>query len=245
MRARNREYIFQNLGFIFLGLLSIILFNFLSASPDTPSIDSVANETKTVGAGEMFNISGGYLAKLNLTATIQNPHWKAFLGWVQGKFTLDDSTGSTIYDWELTTVGGQIYSTRNSSIANWSGIECATVLDLENENTLLEHNSPDDNITATFNNGAPGTHPAFNVGSVPISANSCPSLNTYINNGTQSDDFFEMTLHDGINIIYATTINSNTQGYDGDNYDFQMIVPENGNETWIGATAYYLYVELT
>ena len=224
--------------------LTLFLLNFVVAVPDTAEITSSVNTTKSTGAGGIFNISGGYLSKINLTATIQNPHWKAFLGWVQGKFTLDDSSGSTIYDWNLTMIRGQVYSTRNSSIANWGAIVCANVTTLTSEDVALEHSSPDDNITATFGNGVAGTHPAFSVGNVPIADDSCPAINTYRNNVTQSEYFFEMALYDGASIIYATRINRNTIGYDGNTYDFQMIVPENGNETWTGATAYYIYVEL-
>ena len=227
-------------GFI---LMTLLLLGFSSAVPDSVSYENIANETKTTGAGTMFNISGGHLAFLNITATIQNPHWKAFLGWVHGRFTLDDSAGSTIYDWSLTTIRGSVYATRNSTTANWTGIQCATPANLETENIALHHTSPDDNLTATFN--ATANHPTFTVGMRTIDANSCPALNTYINNQTQSANFFEMALYDGINIIYSTIINQNTVGYNGSSYDFQMLVPENGNSTWVGSTAYYLYVELT
>jgi hypothetical protein len=192
-----------------------------------------------------FNISGGYLAKVNITATTQNPHWKAFLGWVNGQFTLEDAAGYKIYDWSLTSVRGYVHATRKSTIANWSGIGCATEGQLEAENVALSHNSTDDNITKTFNDGAAGTHPAFVVGSKSFESDECPALNTYVNSTNQSTSFFEMAMYDGASIIYSTIINRNTAGYDNQFYDFQMIVPENGSETWAGITPYYLYVELT
>jgi hypothetical protein len=53
-----------------------------------------------------------------------------------------------------------------------------------------------------------------------------------------------MALYDSTSIIYATILENDLAGYDGQTYDFQMLVPENGSQGFTGATAYYLYVEL-
>ena len=109
-------------------MLSIFILSniFLSADPTGPSpVVSVSNETKNTTSSAFFNISGGYIAALNLTANIQNIRWKAFVGWVNGKFTLDDQGGSTIYDWSLSVTSGRVYSTRDSSTIEWNLIECA------------------------------------------------------------------------------------------------------------------------
>jgi hypothetical protein len=89
-------------------LLSIIIaLNYVSAvvpsGPDNIVVSS--NTTKNATAPFNVNISGGYLAKLNISATVQNSRWKAFVGWVNGLFTLKDGTGSKIYDWSTATTG--------------------------------------------------------------------------------------------------------------------------------------------
>ncbi len=227
-------------------LLSVFLFSnvFLSADPSgIDDLDSVWNETKNTSSAGFFNISGGYIAALNLTTSVQNTHWKAFVGWVNGAFTLDDSAGSTIYDWSLSVTTGRVYSTRDSNTIEWSSIECANITtNLEAENAAMFHNRTSDNITATFS--YPSTHDAFPVAITNIGANACPTLNTYTNDNPQDDDFEEMALYDGTSIIYATILEDNLAGYDGQTYDFQMLVPENGSQGFTGATAYYLYVEL-
>ncbi len=228
-------------------IISILLFSdiFLSAAePVGPSsIDSVWNETKNTTSAGFFNISGGYIAALNLSASVQNTHWKAFVGWVYGGFTLDDEGGSTIYDWSLAVTTGRVYATRDSSTIEWNLIDCANITTtLEAENTAMAHNRTSDNITATFN--YPGTHDPFWVAGHSFSSNECPTLNTYVNSGTQDDDFEEMALYDSTSIIYATMLEPGLAGYDGQTYDFQMLVPENGSQTFSGATAYYIYVEL-
>lgn len=220
------------------GILSFVMA--VPSGPDTVNVTS--NETKSANAAQEVNISGGYIATLNLTATVQNIKWKAFVGWINGMFTLDDSAGSTIYDWQLTTISGEVYATRSSSSVTWSGITCSTPSDLENENIVLSHSGIDDNITATFDDT---THSAFSVGSSVINANSCRTLNTYVNNVSQDDEFEEVILDDGSSLIYATILEQDIPGFDGNDYDFQMIVPENASIYFNSATPYYLYVELS
>ena len=101
-----------------------------------------------------------------------------------------------------------------------------------------------DNLNITFNLTAGATHRQFIVGSKTFPANYCPTLNTYVNNVTQDTHFEEMALYDGTNVVYSTNIDKNTNGFDSNSYDFQMIVPENGAPSWTSSTAYYLYVEL-
>ncbi len=224
---------------------TLFSFNILvSADPEGPtSIVSISNETKGTNAAAMFNISGGYIAALNLTASVQNTHWKAFVGWVNGAFTLDDSSGSTIYDWKLSITTGRVYATRDSSTIEWNLIRCASSANLTNEDIALFHNRASDNITATFRT-SPQTHDAFWVAGRSISQDSCPTLNTYVNDTSQDDDFEEIALHDTTSMIYATILENRLTGYDGNRYDFQMLAPENGSIGFTGATPYYLYVEL-
>jgi len=220
----------------------IIASSLVTATPTGPSsINVTANETKGITAAQMFNISGGYISKMNITATVKNPHWKAFVGWIDGKFTLEDSSGSTIYDWTLSTVGGEVYATRASSTINWGTISCADASEITAEDTALNHTG-EDNITSTFSSSNTAT---FVVAGTTISATACSSTNTYVNNATQSSAFEEVILHDETDIVYATILEADATGYDGSTYDFQMLVPENALETWTGATAYYLYVELS
>lgn len=225
-------------------LFTIILFTSLViATPTGPStINITANETKAPTAGSMVNISGGIISKMNITATVQNPHWKAFLGWIDGKFTLDDSSGSTIYDWTLSSISGEIYATRAAGVANWGTVSCANATEITAEDIALNHTGGD-NITSTFT--ASSNIATFVVAGTTISAGTCSATNTYTDIGPVGTEFEEVILHDTTNIIYATILEDNQTGYDGAGYDFQMIVPEVAEDTWSGSTAYYLYVELS
>ncbi|HIG94042.1 MAG: hypothetical protein QT05_C0012G0008 [archaeon GW2011_AR13] len=227
-------------------LLSLTSFGLVfAANPGGPdTITSVTNETKDAVSAKMFNISGGYVSTFNLSATIQNPRWKAFVGNVTGSFTLDDSAGSTIYDWSITTITGRVYATRQSGAITWASVNCSNATYLSTEAIAMNHNNSNDQLNKTFNASAPGTHSTFWVGAVSIPANTCPTINTYVNDVAQDSSFEEMALSDGVNTVYATILEEDVAGYDGSKYDFQMIVPEDGSPGFSGATAYYVYVEI-
>jgi hypothetical protein len=243
----DRKFAIQLLAVAFVVFSSfyiIMSLDWTSAQPDGPSeVIIVSNETKTTNPAFMVNISGGYISTINITAVMQNPRWKAFVGNVTGKFTLDDASGSAIFDWTLATISGQIYAARNDSSLNWGVIACASTANIEDENIAMGHTNVQDNITTTFSSG---THPGFFVGSQPILQDDCDhALNTFVSSSAQSSNFFEVALNTEGNIVYATVIEDSETGFDGAAYDFQMIVPEIGTPGFGGATAYYIYVELT
>jgi len=228
---------------VFILAFIVLFFGLVEALPTGPDFFNITSNETSSGSGNPteVNISGGYIAGLNVTATVQNSRWKAFVGWVDGKFTLDDSSGSSVYDWSLSTTEGEVYATRASGSIVWGSIACASAGEITAEDTAMDH-SAGDNITSTFSSTNTGT---YIVSGTTIGVGDCSSVNTYIDNATQSSSFEEFILYDTSNIVFATEIEDAVGGYDGVGYDFQMIVPESGNETFTGATAYYLYVELS
>lgn len=240
---KNIEVSFIILSIAFIICINVI--NIFAATPQPPDFLNVTeNTTRETPSVKMVNISGGYIAVMNLTATVQNTRWKAFVGQLYPSLTLQDSSGAQIYDWTLTTTTGRIYATRNSSSPTWVNVECANLTTLNEENVLLEHANVNDNLTKTFNITAGATHGGFNIGAVSFSNDTCPTLNTYKENATQDTDFEEIALYDDSNIFFTTLLESNVEGYNHEQFDFQMIVPENGNSSRSIVTAYYIYVEL-
>jgi hypothetical protein len=247
----------QKVVFIVMIVLSftlIFLGNNLvfAATPDGPSnSDLKSNETKATAGSYMMNISGGYIGAVNFTATMNNERWKGFVGWVKGTFALQDAGGSTLFDWTLSATTGQVYATRKSDTPSWTNLSCANVSKLNIEDEELDHdNNKQDNITKTFT-AAAKDHDQFWAAGNNISLDSCYAIETYVNNVSQSgtDRFEEVALSDGHNessgsLIYAVILEEAVQGYDGDNFDFQMIVPEDGSPGNTIVTAYYLYIEL-
>ena len=240
---RFEERFFSVLIFSFLVLIGLLYF--VSADPVGPnSIAISSNETSVAPGAATLNISGGRIATINVTANTQNSRWKAFVGNVSGSFTLDDASGSTIYDWSLTSLSGEIYATRFSGSITWANVNCSNITWMEQENVNMNHTNSQDNLSATF---VAGTHTSFVLAGNNLVANSCRTLNTYVNNATQDTDFEEVVLFETIknNTIFTTILENEVTGFDSNSYDFQMIVPEIGLETFTGSTAYYLYVEIT
>lgn len=245
----------------------VFIFSFVRADPIPPTtITNMSSSTiGTAGStGFMVNYvgngthAGGYIFNLSIESKVQNKRWKAFVGYVSGKLTLDDGDGYTIFDWDQFSgsVGGEVYATRSSGAITWTNINCtwgysntSNKTILENENAAMVLNTSDDNITTTFNDTI---HPQLIIGQVVIPANLCFSTKTY-NASARNDDnvFREILLYDGLtdtdgSLVYATIVDTfDVSGYRNDTeYDFQMIVPENGSPDWNSATPYYFYVEL-
>ena len=220
---------------------------FVYAVPSGPTITFISNQTKQAKASRIINTTGGSITTMVLNATTQNPRWKAYVGNVTGRLTLDDANDNTIFDWTLTNVVGEIYATRASASINWSGANCSNSTQISLEDANLNQTNKDDNLTKTFN---AQTHKGFFIGTREILQNTCFSVHTYVNSTSQQSKFEEIVLYDGTNvsngnIVYATPLEQDAYGFDNSSYDFQMIVPEVGLSSWTGSTAYYFYVELT
>ena len=202
---------------------------------DTDMIDAIAPAERTD--------DGGTINTLVIEATQQNPRWKAYVGNITGTLTLDDSGGNTIFNWALeqTDITGEVYSSRSDAVS-WESISCASLANINSEESFLGMSSTSaDSIENTFNET---THPAINIGTIPVS--DCPATSTYVNNAPQDQegaDFPIILLEDGNdNLIYTTPINPMTTGYDGSSlFDFQAILANNPSET----TPYFFYVELS
>jgi hypothetical protein len=239
--------IYRTFTLLALFITLILLSYNINAAPVGPSVTEISNSTATLRSSTMINTTGGSVTTMTLNVTAQNYKWKAFVGNVTGSLMLADASGYSVYDWSLSTVVGEVYATRTPTLVSWSNIKCANKTHIGYEEITLSHtNNPDDNITATFN---VKNHTSFYVGTKEFETNECYSLHTNVNNQSQSTSFEEMLLYDGTNstngdIIYTTKLEQATLGYNNNPFDFQMIVPENGEASWDGATAYYFYVEL-
>jgi hypothetical protein len=226
-------------------LLFVLLFVPLVLSqPTGVSITFNETEVATPAPAAELTTAGGSFTTLVLEGVFQNPRWKAYVGNVSGSLTLDDASGNTIYNWATAAVSGEVYVSRNNSV-EWSSVSCASSGTITTEETFLNmSSSASDSINSTFNQTI---HRSFFIGVTPIAESTCRSIATYINDTAQSistsSAFQEVLLQDGnSNVIYATMLEEGATGFDGSNYDFQMIVPEDSSK--ITPTTYYFYVQL-
>ncbi len=226
-----------------VSLVYLLSVSFVIAAPASPVVNYSSNTTYVTSMVNRSTDVKGTITTITLSANQQDYKWKAYVGNVSGRLVLDDASGKSIYDWSTGVVTGEVYVSRFSNI-NWGSIACVDQTVINAEQVGLSMNSTvKDNINATFNYT---THASFSVGTIPISG--CRSTATYINDAAQvmssSASFQEVLLRDTItsNMLYAGLINSATTGYNGQSYDFQVIIGENESATV--PTTYYFWVEL-
>jgi hypothetical protein len=218
----------------------------VSAVPSAPQINYISNSTYVATSVNRSIDQKGTITVVTLDSNQQDYKWKAYVGNVSGSLVLDDANSKSVYDWSLTTVTGEVYVSRSSSVT-WTSVSCVNQTVIDNEQSFLGMtSSARDSINSTFNYTS---HRSFLIGTNNITSSSCRSTATYINDAAQTINeaakFQEILLRDNIGggLIYATLLEQNQAAYDGVNtYDFQLIVAENESATV--PTNYYFYVEL-
>lgn len=229
-----------------------LIFAFLMVSstylvlsePEGATIQSNSTSIKNATPATGISTEGGSFTTLVLNGTFQNPRWKAFVGNVTGSLTLDDSINRTIYDWQFTTITGEVYASRSNSIT-WSNVGCMDNTVLASEESAINFNTGRvDSINNTFNNTV---HAQFMVAGTTITNSTCPAIATYVSDTsqavTEAADFQQIALDDDSVVVYAALIENDQIGYDGSStFDFQMILPD--DETAGVDTTYYFYAEL-
>jgi len=215
------------------------------AQPVGGTIIYSSTDNGTVPSVASLTTAGGSFTTLVLNVTQQNPRWKAYVGNVTGDLLLRDSSNYTIYDWNIATITGEVYASRNSTV-DWGNIRCLTDSVLASEETTLNiTTSAVDSINNTFPKNA--KHKSFWVGGTKIINSSCRAIATYVNNTAQASSenatFQEILLDDTSNLIFATILEQGAIGYDSTKrFDFQMIVADDETETT--PTTYYFYAEI-
>ncbi|MFH0978186.1 MAG: hypothetical protein V1837_02680 [Candidatus Woesearchaeota archaeon] len=208
-------------------------------------IKNLSTVTAPVKSAYKLNTTGGTFTTLLINITSQTYRWKAYAGNITGKLSLDDNLNSTIYDWSIATVAGEVYATRSSTTITWQNIICANISTARAEEQALNiSSSNDDSINRTFIKSALA-HKEFYTATKKFASGSCPAIATYVNNTAQSGNFQEVLLYDSARIVYAGLLENKAKGFNNQYYDFQLIVPESGLEGSQPVTAYYFYVELT
>ncbi|MEM3450480.1 MAG: hypothetical protein QW439_02880 [Candidatus Woesearchaeota archaeon] len=229
---------------ILLLFFIILLTHKILAAPSGPQILFNSTDYGPSGSSTIINTSGGTISTINLYGLTQNIRWKAFIGNVSGKLMLSDSSGYSIYDWSITSVSGEVYASRFNTI-DWASIDCAQDINITSEEAALNiSSSSDDSISRTFSKKV---HRTFYVGVKPIQNSTCYSTATFVGNQSQAISeemkFQEVLLAQANKLVYVALLENRSIGYNNQNFDFQMIVPDYGVPTGSNVP-YYLYVEL-
>jgi hypothetical protein len=169
--------------------------------------------------------------------------WQGYYGNVVGNVTLKDADSNSFYNWESVSPNGEVYATRSPTVT-WENIRCANLAELQSENVLLGVNeSAGDSITNTFRNTS--NFNMFFTGNVKIdSSQNCYATHLNDMTGVQDTNYAEILLSDSTLMVYTALLDPGTIGFDGNEYDFEMLVGENGHNDDTTPTMYYFYIEI-
>ena len=209
---------------IFSMYLLIILFN-----TDVVVSDPAINRTN-------LTAEGGNVTEISVISDVQTTIWQGFYGTISGELVLDDAIENTFYDWTLLESSGEVLATRDV-VSDWSTINCTNQTQIYIEEVALAiSNSSADSINRTYTNT---THPNFIIGTRTMSG--CRS--TLTDSETESQSVFWNVLlnADSDTVVYTAIIDDSTIGFNGTEYDFQLLVPANKTT---GQANYQIYIEL-
>lgn len=210
--------------------MALIMVAAAFAQPTGFEVQSGTPVTKPFISSGTIAARGGNATTLSAVTETQTVTWQGFYGEVSGNITLGDMDDDTLYSWTNAT-NGTIYLSRKADVnfANITAVNTCTV---------------DEAITGTGSDRVNNTFKSSNntqlvVGYTTIAAGTACAMNTFVNNASQSSLFEEIIItDDGVTPIYATQIEEDRVGFNGQAHDWQALVPSNRT-----SLTYYVYVE--
>jgi len=242
---------------LFLAIaLPVVLAEIIPAQPEGPSTLSIVNSSRRApeGAATLETIAGN-VTQLSIDGQTVTQTWQAYYGNITGKVILGDASNHTIYNWDATSPKGEIFASEAPIDFAYGNVLCydfnATDVGNSNFTTLNEYETSigleiddvdgiDETFTQTTN------YSNFYVGSKIINE-TCPMTNPYGENETKdANKFQELLLYDNTSNkpIYTSILEQDVLGFDGNYWDFEMLVAQNGHNGNTESTTYYFYVEI-
>jgi hypothetical protein len=254
-----------------LVILTIFLTNnAMSVEPNGANITAGTSERAQADNAGSAQAQAGNVTQLNIYGYSTTQSWQGYFGNVTGTIQLGDASGNTLYNWTLANPQGEVYASTNQSIT-WTNIQCFNYtatgsgvdesgnggsINLFGTNlTTLEDRfninySDVDGIDETFTlqHGGNGEHDQFYTAHNEFAEGECISTRVFDSSGQGvNDNFEEVLLYEPstFSVVYAALLEPESlAGFDGSDYDFQMLVPEDGHGTDVDTTTYYFFVEL-
>jgi len=254
-----------------LTLLFLFIFQISLATAIVPTGGSVTELNSTTAPADTAgtaNAQAGNVTELNIFGYSTTQTWQGYFGNVSGTIQLADANDNVLYNWSLANPQGEVYASSNETIS-WTNIQCfnftsaggysdesgnggTTNLDGTNLTTLetqYDINASDvDGVDETFTLNGAGTHDLFYTANQQFSEGECQSTRVFGNSGAGvNDEFEEVLLYEPTtqSVVFASLLESgNVIGFDNIDYDFEMLVLENGHLSDTSSTMYYFFVEL-
>ena len=261
----------KNLKLIPLVLLilaiSLHLSIVTSIEPTGSGVSEERTETAPADTAGTHEAQAGNVTELNIFGYSTTQTWQGYFGNVSGTIQLADASDNVLYNWTLANPQGEVYASTNETIA-WTNVQCfnftstgtlaggetpggyslfgTNLTQLESQYNLASDDV--DGVDETFTLVGAGTHDIFYTASQEFSEGECRSTRVFGDSGQgESDEFEEVLLYEPTttSVIFTALLEeSSVLGFDNNDYDFQMLVLEDGHGTDVDTTTYYFFVEL-
>jgi hypothetical protein len=255
------------LGAVFaLGILAIA-FPIVNAQPTGADPTELGTGRFPAAAAGSHEALAGNVTTLNLAGESITRTWQGYHGNVTGNIVLGDADGNKLYNWAEVNPRGQVFASTNETV-QWAYAQCFNYtaagtfasdtanaggtsqfgLNLTQLHAMFNVQAIDaDSVDRTFNTTGSGGHPLFYLGSLEFTEGQCNSAWLFVDGEYQASDFSNALLYEPetASVIFTAIIEYETsQGFDGQNYDYQMLVIEDGHGTNTATTTYYFSVEI-
>ena len=232
-------------------LLTISVIQALGAPEGASSVVIVSSERRTVPNASNVTAQAGNITRLSVTANRQTAAWQGFAGNISGSIVLDDSSGDRFFAWSLFNISGEIYASRNGSI-NFNNIFPHNNCTIDETGMTGAANA--DRTNRTYNRSANTVN--FSVGNIQINSTTACSVKPYVNSTTPVGNLFENLIltpesanttnqsdqQQANQSIYVGILQlTNVHGFDGQMYNFQLLVPVNRTAVF---NTYFFYAEV-
>ncbi len=238
------------LFFVLLFLIVIGYFNGVNAvRPFGANYTDEVTTTAPVDEPQEIAAQAGNVTQLNIYGITTTQSWQGYYGNVSGAIILADGDDKMLYNWSLVSPEGEVYaSTNGSGEISWSNVACFNMGNHGALETLFNISTDDvDGVNETFQTG--NNHDPFYTAGTFFNTGTCPSTQIFDSSGEGADNHFEEVLltdqSDPVQVIFASLLEEeDVQGFNGEYYDFEMLVLEKGKNADTSTTPYYFYVEL-
>ncbi|MFH1801874.1 MAG: hypothetical protein ABH864_00310 [archaeon] len=248
-------------GFLFLAT------DVLAVQPNGVStISEIRSESASNDSAGNDTAIAGNITELSITAYSTTQAWQGYIGNISGAIRLADASGDVFYNWSSASPSGEIYASTNVTV-QWTNIQCfnytangsfistgetaggtslygMNLTQLEAEYGINSNDA--DGVDATFTDA--NSHAEFFTAGKQFTAGECVSTDVFDSNGIGTDgNFEEVILYEPTttSVIFTSLIESGSvDGFDNQDYDFEMLVLEDGHGTDTDTTTYYFFVEL-
>lgn len=201
-------------------------------NPATPNDNGVY---PSPSAGTV-DITSGHIYQTNLTTEMSTYHWAGIYGNASGTLVLGDTSSNKMFEWDAKA--SYVFFDDDNTVS-WDNLDAATCTQVEGNFTFLQgtiSDSCDETFTGTGD-------PAFK--SIADNVANTIAANTYDSSATANWVTYALSDTSNADIVFAAEVKATADdAYDGTYSNYQVILPENGNNNDSNPTTYYVWIEL-